>query len=141
MIQEHDIHLGGNVRRPRDGIGSPIHAGHVAAVEHHFFHQAAAHGLDQVRFDRGPQRVRIDDQSAIVRAHEAFHVHGAGSPIDFHFCDRAHEGSVARAESDPAAGRDFSGSGIFLWRRAAVPPGFLRGRGQNGFGPRLIQIF
>jgi len=25
-------------------IGSPIHAGHVAPVEHHFFHQAAAHG-------------------------------------------------------------------------------------------------
>ena len=80
MIQEHDIHLGRNVRRSGDPIRFPIHAGHVAPVKHHFFHETAAEGLNQVCRDGAAQRIRIDDQPAVVGAHEAFYAHRSRAP-------------------------------------------------------------
>jgi len=73
-----------------DGIGSPIHAGHVAAVNVLFFQQRGVR-MDwiQVRSIVGSQRVRLMISRNRER-NEAFHAHRRPvPPIDFHFGDRA----------------------------------------------------
>src|SRR5690242_9474807 len=106
MIDEHDIHLRGNIVGASDRVSGPVHAGDIATIEGDFFLHSAAHGLNQVCGNGTAQSFGVDDQPAVVGADETRDARGAGAPVHFHFRDSAYVSTAARAQADAAAGED-----------------------------------
>ena len=98
--------IGVRQRRMRN----PIDAGHLFAVEPHFFVERAAQRMQHPALDRVAQRLGVDDEPAVVRAHQSLHPHAARRAIHFDFRDFRDDGLVAERVRDPAAGEDVSGA-------------------------------
>ena len=68
--------------------------------------QRPAEQVQQPAFDRAPKRLGIDDQPAVVRAHQALDPDTAGAPIHLHLGDLRDDGLTAERVGDPPPGQD-----------------------------------
>lgn len=147
MVEKHDINPRWNIRRPRDRIGPPIHAGYVAAIERYLLFQAPAHGLYEVCRDRAPERSRVDDQAAVMRTNEAGYPQRASPEIHLDFsygCDTGCRGPArypAHGKSDSTPFNDLGRPGPSAGGRPLVPARFFSRCYEHRPCSRIVHIF
>src|SRR4029450_12147446 len=104
----------------------PVDTGRFFGVELHFLVQRTAQGVQHAAFDRAPQRLRIDDEPAVVRAHEPLHEDTAGAAIHLHFGDLCDHRLIAVAVRHPTGGASAPNASAAAWttaiERAALNP-------------------
>src|SRR6185437_6790513 len=103
---QHDIDALGNVRMPERLIGEPISARHLFGIEADFLTKCTAQSMKRAAFDGVPQVRRIDNKTAVMRAHEALRPYMTGLAIHFDLCNLSHNGFSPERVRDTASGQD-----------------------------------
>ena len=119
-------------------MGDPVHAGHLFGVEGDFLVQRAAQRVQHGAFDGAARAFGVDDESAVVRAHQALHPNVARLPVHFHLGDLGRHGLAAEGIGDASAGENVSRAGLFP-RGTRLPAIRFCGRLNAGDGSRPFE--
>ena len=94
-VHQQDVDPFWYVGMAERGMREPVHARHLFGVEPHFFVQSAAQAVKRAAFDGVAKAKRIDDQAAVVRAHQALRPDVTGLPIHLDLRDLRDDGLPA----------------------------------------------
>ena len=100
----------------------PVHARHLLGVELHFLVERAAQRVEHAALDGAAQRLRVDDQPAVVRAHQPLHPDVTGPAIHLDLGDLGDDGLAAEGVGDAAPGEDVAGADAASATDAASQP-------------------
>ena len=107
-VDEHSFDFR-NFAESNYGITSPVEILLAGSIELNFFHQCAAHALNDVSINLELEPVGIDDQAAVMRHDNALHRNSPRRFVDFDFSNDCHNGSLAlwtrRSRARPPSGR------------------------------------
>ena len=104
----------------------------------HLLVERAAQRVQHATLDRPTQRLRVDDQPAVVRAHDPLHPHVARSTVHLDLGDLGDDRLAAEGVGEPAAGEDVARAAR-LRRRTRVPAILLHRRLDDGDGTRALE--
>ena len=109
-IHQDDVDSFRTVRMRQRGTRIPVHARHLFRVELDLFVERPAQRVQHAPLDRATERLGVDDQPAIVRAHQALHPDTAGAAVHFDLGDLRHNGLAPVRISHAAAGQNVASS-------------------------------
>src|SRR5262245_13272277 len=138
-VQQLDVDLR-SLRTPQDRIAFPVDARHFGPVPLQLFQPAAAHGLDDVGLDPGPDAVGVDHQPTLVGHDEAFADRPSAPSVHLDLGDRGHVSARvlvlyvghAAARGHPARPR--------FWGRARLPTGALDRSLKHFDAARVVEV-
>src|SRR3954468_1936376 len=86
--------------------------------------------MQDAALERARERLRVDDQSAVMRTDDPLRPHTAGATIHFDVDDLGHHRLAAERVRDAASAEDLAAAAR-LRVRSRLPPVFLGGRLEN----------